>query len=302
MHAQRIKQKAAPMEPMLVMAVKTAQQVGAELLKAHQNRHQLDFRVESKGLAGPVTRLDRYAEELAVSLLKRSYPTHRFLGEEYGEQASDKPDTQGEDWCWIIDPLDGTQNFVSGFPHFCVSMAVQKNGVTQHGVIYDPVRDETFAASRNRGATLNNRRIRVNPIDKLEGAFLSVGHPPSSQVNGQVIRHARAHFASLTAVVEAGAQIRRTGSAALDLAYVAAGRFDGFFEIGLKPWDIAAGELIVREAGGVVVDQEEGHDFLKNGQVIAATPKLLHPLLQTVRPYWVQMQQARQAQVSPETL
>lgn len=282
------------MEPMLNMAIKTAQQVGAELLKAHQNRHAIDFRVESKGLAGPVTRLDRFAEEMAVSLLRRSYPTHRFLGEEYGEQAGQEADTHGEDWCWIIDPLDGTQNFVNGFPHFCVSIAVQKDGITQHGVVFDPVADETFAASRNRGATLNNRRIRVNLQDSLTGTMLSVGHPPVSQINGRIVRHSRAHFESLNAVVEAGSQIRRTGSAALDLAYVAAGRFDGFFELGLKPWDIAAGELLVREAGGLVTDGQGGHDFMKNGEIVAASPKLLSPLLQLITPFWQQIAQARQ--------
>lgn len=271
------------MEPMVVMAAKAAEKVGAELLKAHQNRHKIDLQVESKGLAGLVTRLDRYAEELAIATLKKSYPKHSFLGEEFGLQEG-----QGEDaeWCWVIDPLDGTQNFVQGFPHFCISIAVQHRGVTQHGVIYDPVRDELFSATRGGGAMMNQRRIRVGDKTALQGTGLTVGHPPKVARNGDVISFAPQHFAALLAVTDAGAQVRRTGSAALDLAYVASGRFDGFFEVGLKPWDIAAGELIVREAGGTVVDCKGGQGSMENGQVIACNMKLLKPLMQNIIPAW----------------
>ena len=190
------------------------------------------------------------------------------------------------DWCWVIDPLDGTQNFINGFPHFCISIAVQHKGVTQHGVIYDPVRDELFSASRGRGAVMNQRRIRVNLKDSLENTFLAVGHPYRAKRNGEIVSYAEQHFASLLAVTKSGAQIRRDGSAALDLAYVAAGRFDGFFELGLKPWDIAAGELIVKEAGGAVVDARGGNDSFDNGQVIACSLKMLKPLMQAVVPAW----------------
>lgn len=271
------------MEPMVVMAARAAQTVGNEILKAHQNRHKLDLQVESKGINGPVTRVDRYIEELVIATLKKSYPKHSFLGEEFGMQEGQGNDA---DWCWVIDPLDGTVNFINGFPHFCVSLAVQHKGVTQHAVIYDPVKDEMFSASRGRGAVLNQRRIRMIPKDTLEGSFLAVGHPYAVQRNGEVVSYAEQHFASLLAVTRAGAQIRRGGSAALDLAYVAAGRFDGFFELGLKPWDIAAGELIVQEAGGTVVDVRGGTDSMHNGQVIATSMKLLKPLMQTVVPAW----------------
>lgn len=270
----------------MVMAAKAAERVGAELLKAHQNRHKIDLQVKSKGadgVDGPVTRLDTYAEELLIALLKKSYPKHSFLGEEFGLQNGEGDDA---DWCWVIDPLDGTQNFVQGFPHFCISIAVQHRGVTQHGVIYDPVRDELFTATRGRGAILNQRRMRVSEQVGLDGAFLSVGHPPRVQRNGEIISYADQHFASLAAVSKAGANIRRGGSAALDLAYVAAGRFDGFFELNLKPWDIAAGELIVREAGGTVVDARGGQDSMHNGQVIACSMKMLKPLMQTVVQAW----------------
>jgi myo-inositol-1(or 4)-monophosphatase len=272
------------MEPMVVMATRAAQLVGSEILKAHQNRHKIDLQVESKGtdgLTSLVTRVDRYAENLLINTLKKSYPTHSFLGEENGMQEGKDPD-----WCWIIDPLDGTTNFVQGIPHFCISIAVQYKGVTEHGVIYDPVRDELFSASRGRGAVLNQRRLRVSEQTTLENANLVVGHPFRAVRAGAVQSFAKQHFASLLAVTEAGSQIRRSGSAALDLAYVAAGRYDGFFELGLKSWDIAAGELLVVEAGGTVVDAKGGGDFLNNGQVFACPIKLLKPLMQTVVPAW----------------
>jgi myo-inositol-1(or 4)-monophosphatase len=148
------------------------------------------------------------------------------------------------------------------------------------------VRDELFSASRGRGAVMNQRRIRVNVKDSLESTFLAVGHPYRAKRNGEIVSYAEQHFASLLAVTKSGAQIRRGGSAALDLAYVAAGRFDGFFELGLKPWDIAAGELIVKEAGGVVVDARGGNESFDNGQVLACSLKMLKPLMQTVVPAW----------------
>lgn len=271
------------MEPMVVMAARAAQLVGEELLKAHKNRHMLDLQVEEKGIDGPVTRVDRYIEQLTIDTLKRSYKNHSFLGEEFGLQEGKGHDA---DWCWVIDPLDGTQNFINGFPHFCISIAVQHKGVTQHGVIYDPVRDELFSASRGRGAMLNQRRIRVNVRDTLENSYLAVGHPFKALRGEEVVSYAEQHFASLLAVTKAGANIRRGGSAALDLAYVAAGRFDGYFEVNLKPWDLAAGELMVREAGGTVVDARGGHESFSNGQVFACSMKLLKPLMKSVIPAW----------------
>ncbi|WP_122899856.1 inositol monophosphatase family protein [Acinetobacter sp. B51(2017)] len=271
------------MEPMVVMAARAAQLVGQELLKAHQNRHKLDLQVEEKGIDGPVTRVDRYLEQLAIDTLRKSYKNHSFLGEEFGYQEGKGHDAE---WCWVIDPLDGTLNFINGVPHFCISIAVQHKGVTQHGVIYDPVKDELFSASRGRGAMLNQRRIRVNVKDNLSNTFLSVGHAFRKVRNGEVVSYAKNHFDALLNVSEAGAQFRRTGSAALDLAYVAAGRFDGYFELGLKPWDIAAGELIVKEAGGTVVDARGGSESMENGQVLACSMKMLKPLMQAVVPAW----------------
>ena len=271
------------MEPMVVMAARAAETVGKELLKVHQNRHNIDLRVERKEDDTPVTRVDRYIEELTINLLKKSYKNHSFLGEEFG---LDEGRGHDADWCWIIDPLDGTQNFIHGFPHFCISIGVQHKGVTQHGVIYDPVRDELFSASRGRGAFLNQRRLRMADRVSLQGASLAVGHPFRVIKGEERICAAEQHFAALLAVTRAGAQIRRAGSAALDLAYVAAGRFDGYFEVNLKPWDIAAGELIVKEAGGTVVDAKGSYESLSNGQVFACSPKLLKSLMQTVIPAW----------------
>ncbi|WP_139853142.1 inositol monophosphatase family protein [Acinetobacter pullicarnis] len=271
------------MEPMVVMAARAAETVGQELLKAHKNRHKLDLQVEEKGIDGPVTQVDRYLEELTIATLRKSYKNHSFLGEEFGLQEGKGDDA---DWCWIIDPLDGTLNFVNAVPHFCISIAVQHKGITQHGVIYDPVRDELFSASRGRGAMMNQRRIRVNIKDSLDKSFLAVGHAYRAKRNGEIVSYAKNHFESLLAVTEAGAQYRRTGSAALDLAYVAAGRFDGYFELGLKSWDIAAGELLVKEAGGTMVDARGGNDSLDNGQVLACSMKMLKPLMQTVVPAW----------------
>lgn len=271
------------MEPMVVMAARAAQKVGGEILKAHENRHRLDLQIESKGLDGLVTRIDRYSEELAIETLKVSYPKHSFLGEEFGLQEGSGEDAE---WCWVIDPLDGTQNFVHGVPHFCVSIAVQHKGVTQHGVVYDPVRDELFSASRGKGAMLNQKRINVSAREAFAGAFFTTGHPLVRQRNGERVSYAKEHYATLEALVNKGAQVRRLGSAALDLCYVAAGRFDGFFEMQLKPWDIAAGELIVTEARGTVVDHKGGHDAMNIGTVLATNIKLLKPLVQTVVPLW----------------
>ncbi|WP_434353370.1 inositol monophosphatase family protein [Psychrobacter sp. HD31] len=271
------------MEPMVVMAARAAQKVGGEILNAHKNRHKIELNIESKGLDGLVTRIDRYSEELTIEMLKQSYPNHSFLGEEFGLQEGKGEDA---DWCWVIDPLDGTHNFVHGYPHFCVSIAVQHKGVTQHAVVYDPVKDELFTASRGKGAMLNQRRLQVSDRKEINGAFFTTGHPYERKVGEDVKPFIKQHFDSLAKICEMGGQVRRTGSAALDLCYVAAGRFDGYFEMSIKPWDIAAGELIVNEARGVVVDHKGAHEAMKTGSVFACNIKLLKPLMQAVVPVW----------------
>ena len=271
------------MEPMVVMAARAAQKVGQEILNAHNNRHKLEFTIESKGLDGLVTEIDRYSEELLIAMLKESYPTHSFLGEEFGLQEGKGND---KDWCWVIDPLDGTHNFIHGLPHFCVSIGVQKNGVTEHGIIYDPVRDEMFSASRGKGARLNQRRISVSEHKTIDGGFFTTGHPLERNRAEGKVSYAKEHFESLQKICEQGGQVRRLGSAALDLAYVAAGRFDGYFEMSIKPWDICAGELIVTEARGTVVDHTGAYNAMQTGSIFAANIKLLKPLMQTVVPVW----------------
>ena len=271
------------MEPMVVMAARAAQRVGQEILNAHQNRHKIELNIESKGLEGLVTQIDRYSEELVIALLRESYPNHSFLGEEFGLQEGQGNDA---DWCWVIDPLDGTHNFVHGVPHFSVSIGVQKNGVTEHGVVYDPVRDELFSASRGKGARLNQRRIQVSDRKTISGGLFTTGHPVERKRGGETVSYAAQHFASLQKICEAGGQVRRLGSAALDLAYVAAGRFDGYFEMSLKPWDICAGELIVNEARGTVVDHTGAHNAMTTGSIFACNVKMLKPLMQMVVPVW----------------
>ncbi|OBX76029.1 inositol monophosphatase [Moraxella atlantae] len=271
------------MEPMVVMAARAAQRVGQEILNAHQNRHKIELNIESKGLEGLVTQIDRYSEELVIALLRESYPNHSFLGEEFGLQEGQGNDA---DWCWVIDPLDGTHNFVHGVPHFSVSIGVQKNGVTEHGVVYDPVRDELFSASRGKGARLNQRRIQVSERKTISGGLFTTGHPVERKRGGETVSYAAQHFASLQKICEAGGQVRRLGSAALDLAYVAAGRFDGYFEMSLKPWDICAGELIVNEARGTVVDHTGAHNAMTTGSIFACNVKMLKPLMQMVVPIW----------------
>lgn len=271
------------MEPMVVILARAAKKVGQEILKAHENRHRLDFNTQSKGLDGLVTDIDRYAEELTIETLKYNYPKYSFLGEEFGLQQGVGADAE---WCFVIDPLDGTRNFVAGFPHFCVSIGAQKNGKTEHGVVYDPVRDELFSASRGQGAKLNQRRLSVSKLDSIKGGLFATGHPFEREIDGVYKSHMPEHFNSLLAIAQNGGQIRRTGSAALDLCYVAAGRFDGYFEMSIKPWDICAGELIVNEARGVVVSHTGAADAMKQGSVFAANVKLLKPLMQAVLPTW----------------
>ncbi|OOS21882.1 inositol monophosphatase family protein [Moraxella lincolnii] len=271
------------MEPMVKIAARAAQLVGGEILKAHNNRHKIELNIESKGLDGLVTRIDRYSEELTIATLKNNYPNHSFLGEEFGLQEGHGHDA---DWCWVIDPLDGTHNFIHGVPHFCVSIAVQHKGVTQHGVVYDPVRDELFSASRGKGARLNQRRIQVSERKEISGGLFTTGHPLERQQGEEIYPFIHQHFNSLARICEMGGQVRRLGSAALDLSYVAAGRFDGYFEMSLKPWDIAAGELIVNEARGVVVDHKGAHQAMQTGSVFACNVKLLKSLMQAVVPEW----------------
>jgi myo-inositol-1(or 4)-monophosphatase len=258
------------MEPLLNIAVNAARQAG-EIIIRHME--QVDrLKVTAKSSTEYFSEVDIKAEQAIISTIHKAYPEHGILAEESGHQEGD-----GES-VWIIDPLDGTSNYLHGFPFFSVSIALKVKGRIEHGVIYDPLRHECFAASRGRGARLNDRRIRVSKQTQLSTSLLGTGFPSRDASIGQ------RYLPTFEALFGKCAGVRRTGSAALDLAYVASGRLDGFWELGLRPWDIAAGSLLIREAGGLISDIHGGDDFLKHGDIVAGTPKVFKSLLQTISP------------------
>lgn len=256
--------------PMLTMAVRAARAAGNIIARATD--HIGDLTIEAKQRNDFVSEVDHQAEHAILDVLRRAYPDHHFLGEESGDSG-----TAESDYRWIIDPLDGTTNFLHGFPQYAVSIALEHHGRLEVGVVYNPVNQELFTAERGGGAFLNNKRIRVAGLRSLEGALLGTGFPfrPEQDVE--------AYLKTFRALHGPTAGVRRAGSAALDLAYVAAGRLDGFWEFGLNPWDMAAGVLLIREAGGVVVDFEGGDEFMRSGNLIAANPKVTHAMLKAIR-------------------
>lgn len=225
-----------------------------------------------------VTEIDRLAEQEIIKIIRKAHPNHGFICEESGETPS--PTGNKDDCVWIIDPLDGTRNFIHGFPHFAVSIALMQKGKVEHGVIYDPVRQELFTASRGKGARLNDRRLRVSKTSTLEECLLGTGFPYRNSPE-----HQAGYLNSLQSIIPISGDVRRAGAATLDLAYVAAGRLDGFWELGLQLWDIAAGTLMIKEAGGIVCDNQGQDDFLKSGNIIAANPKVLKHLLKVLHPH-----------------
>jgi len=259
------------MEPMLNVALLAARKAGEQIERAFEHVDQIE--IEEKGRNDFVSKVDRNAEKEVIYHLKKAYPDHKFLGEEGG--SSGPEDAEYE---WIIDPLDGTTNFLHGIPHFAVSVACLKNGRLEHAVIVDPIKREEFTASRGRGATLNGRRIRTTARKSFDGALIGTGVP----FNGFALDHIDAFADCMKEIASKTAGIRRPGSAALDLAYVAAGRFDGFWEMNLKSWDIAAGVLLIQEAGGMISDFKGGNTFLDSGNIVCSTPKIFKPLLQIV--------------------
>lgn len=262
------------MQPMLNIALRAARKAGDIIARSAE---QLDrVQIEMKGGNDFVTEVDRAAEREIIRQLSTTYPDHAILGEESG--ASGIKDAEYQ---WIIDPLDGTTNFIRGIPHYAVSIACLYRGQVEHAVVLDPIRREEFTASRGRGAQLNGRRLRVSPAKSLEGTLIGTGIPYKGRSEADI----PAFMNSLEAVAKQTAGIRRGGSAALDLAYVAAGRLDGFWEISLQKWDIAAGLLLIKEAGGLVSDFKGGTTYWDNGNIVAGNPKVLKALLQTVQPH-----------------
>ena len=268
------------MDPIVTIGVKAARRAGGLILRYLDRLEQLN--VEKKGRRDYVSEIDRMAEEDIIDTIRYSYPTHTILGEESGhhealEEAQSESASGSDSIEWIIDPLDGTTNFLHGHPHFCVSIAVRVKGTVQHGVIYDPVRDELFTASRSKGAQLDNRRIRVSGKAELSESLIGTGFPFREI---EKIDHSMKIF---RAVLPKVADIKVSGSAALDLAYVASGRIDAYWEAGLKSWDIAAGSLIVREAGGLVADFNGGQEYLDSGEIVAANPRMFNELLGVIK-------------------
>jgi myo-inositol-1(or 4)-monophosphatase len=256
------------MHPMLNTAVKAARKAGSVI-----NRASLDLegiRVGAKGRSDFVTEVDHAAERIIVDILLKAYPDHAVLAEESGASGE-------SEYTWIIDPLDGTTNFIHGFPQYAVSIALRHRDLITQAVVYDPTRNELFTATRGRGAFLNERRIRVSRRDRLNESLIGTGFPFRS------LEHLDDYVRMFKAITEHTAGIRRPGAAALDLAYVAAGRLDGFWEIGLSPWDMAAGSLLILEAGGLVSNFDGDPGYLDDGHIVCGAPKIFPPLLQLVR-------------------
>ncbi len=262
------------MQPMLNIAIRAARSGGDFIARQVGNIPNLT--IESKSSNDFVSEVDRQAEARIIDTLLKAYPNHGIVAEESGQHRGD-----GE-FEWIIDPLDGTTNFLHGFPHFAVSIALRQGGKLQQAVIYDPMKQELFTASKGGGATLNNRRIRVTKIKTVEGALLGTGFPFRAK---EYFPAYQAMFADFFATAS---DIRRAGSAALDLAYVAAGRLDGFWEIGLKPWDMAAGALLIREAGGLIGDFSGEGQYLETGNVVAGNPRLFSDLVRRLQPHLIE--------------
>jgi myo-inositol-1(or 4)-monophosphatase len=257
------------MHPMLNIAIRAARTAGNIIAKGFEN--QTDMQIEAKGDNDYVTSVDKEAERAIIYKIKQSYPEHSFVGEEGGVVEGDN------DFKWIIDPLDGTTNFIKGIPHFAVSIALMHKGRLDQGVVFDPIRGELFTASRGAGAQLNGFRIRASKAKELSQTILATSFPFKNKVN---LPQYQEGFNKI--FMQAG-DIRRSGSAALDLAYVAAGRYDGYWERGIKPWDIAAGELMVRESGGLVTDFSGGNDPMHKGEIVAGSPKVVQILVKHLK-------------------
>ncbi len=262
------------MHPMLNTAVKAARR-GAAII----NRASFDLdrvKVTEKNPNDFVTEVDEAAEQAIIEVLRTAYPDHAILAEESGASANLHDENEN---VWIIDPLDGTTNFIHGFPQYCVSIALQQRGQITQAVVYDPTRNDLFTATKGAGAYLNEKRIRVTKRDKINDALIGTGFPYRA---GDNIDEYMKMFKIMT---QSCAGLRRPGSAALDLAYVACGRLDGFFEKGLKPWDLAAGSLLITGSGGIVGTFEGESDYLYKGDILAGTPKVFAQMVSLLSPF-----------------
>ena len=256
-------------QALLNIAVRAARRAGEIIIRSLPRLDSIQ--VSTKGRNDFVSEVDRAAEREIIGIIRRLYPDHAVLAEESGESGTG-------DIVWIIDPLDGTTNFLHGFPVFAVSIGCRIKGRMEHGVVYDPMRQELFTTSRGEGAYLDDRRMRVSKQRGLEGALIATGFPYSSNT-----KYLDSYIEMMKKVMVSTAGLRRPGAAALDLAYVAAGRVDAFWEIGLKPWDTAAGTLLIQEAGGHV-GTLTGAEYRQGGNLVAGTPKVYTELLALIAP------------------
>lgn len=270
LESQTLLKTSESMQPLLNIAI-TAARLAGDIIVRHLE--QLDrIKITAKSSEEYFTEVDIKAEQAIIHTIHKAYPEHGIIAEESGIH------NDNAESVWIIDPLDGTTNYMHGFPFFSVSIAHKVKNRIEHAVVYDPIHHECFSASRGRGAQLNDRRIRVSKQTQLNASLLGTGFPFRN------IALAQRYLPTFEALIGKCAGVRRTGSAALDLAYVASGRLDGFWEFGLRPWDIAAGSLIVKEAGGLISDLQGGETYMKQGDVVAGTPKIFKSLLQTFMP------------------
>jgi len=258
---------------MLNIAVKAARRAGDIIVQASRNLDRLT--ISKKTRSDFVSEVDGAAEDAIIRILREAYPSHAILAEESGTSG----DVQNTEYQWIIDPLDGTTNFLHGFPQYSVSIALKHKGILNKAVVYNPNNNELFTASRGDGAYLNNQRLRVSKRIRLEDCLIGTGIPFRD------LTHVEAYLNIFKDIIPQVAGIRRPGSAALDLSYVAAGRYDGFWEIGLAPWDMAAGALMIKEAGGLVGDLEGDDTYLESGQILAGNPKVFSQLLKIISPH-----------------
>ncbi|HSN19701.1 MAG TPA: inositol monophosphatase family protein [Usitatibacter sp.] len=256
------------MHPMLNTAVKAARKAASIIVRASYDVDKLTVRSKQKN--DFVSEVDHAAEDAILSTLREAYPDHGVLAEESGAHG-----TKSE-YVWVVDPLDGTTNFLHGLPQYCVSIALTHRGQLQQAVVFDVNRNELFTATRGAGAFLNDRRIRVSRTDKLDNALIGTGFPFKE------VGHIDEYLRMLRNMMLVCAGVRRPGAAALDLAWVAAGRTDGFWELGLSPWDMAAGALLVREAGGLVADLAGEDEFLQNGRIVASNGKIFGAMLKAL--------------------
>ena len=258
------------MQPLLNIAVRAARRAGEVIVRSLNRLESLT--ISSKGRNDFVSEVDHAAEHEIIATIRRHYPQHAFLAEESGRSGE-------HDTLWIVDPLDGTTNFLHGFPVFAVSIACQIRGRLEHAVVYDPMRQELFTASRGAGAHLDNHRMRVSKTRSLDGALIATGFPYRAN-----LRYLDAYLSMLRAVSEHAAGVRRPGAAALDLAYVAAGRVDAFWELGLSAWDTAAGTLLIQEAGGRI-GTLTGGEYRQEGHIVGGNPKVYAALIETLAPH-----------------